>query len=244
MPSKFWKIVNEVIEKADIILLVGDARIPEGSFNIEVIHKCRRMGKKIIKVFNKVDLLTKGEQIDLMTKYRDVMAISAIKHKGTMKLLRLINEVAKGETAVVGVLGYPNTGKSSIINAIKGRASAGVSSVSGYTKGKQTIKVTRKIKLIDTPGVIPYQEDDDLLHAMMAAKSPEKLEDAEYTAMELIEKAKGRIERFYGVKVIKDFDETLDNIALKMNLLKKGREPNQHAAAIRIIHDWQKGKIK
>ncbi len=40
MSKNFWRIVNEVLEKADIIVLVGDARAPKRSFNIEVIHKC------------------------------------------------------------------------------------------------------------------------------------------------------------------------------------------------------------
>ena len=203
-----------------------------------------RLGKKIIKVLNKVDLLTKAEQHNLKKKYPDIMAISATKHLSTMRLLRLINKVAEGKPAVVGVLGYPNTGKSSIINSIKGRGSAPVSSVSGYTKGKQIIRITKKIKLIDTPGVIPYQEKDDLLHAIISAKSPEQIKDVEDIAMGLLEYGKGIIEKFYDVKKIDDYDETLDNIAFKMNLLKRGGKPDQKTAAIRIIHDWQKGKIK
>ena len=244
MASNFWRIVNEVLEKADIILLVGDSRAPDKSFNIEVIHKCKKLNKKIIKILNKVDLLTKKEQDKLQKDYPDIITISATKHWSTMRLLRLINKVAEGEKSVVGVLGYPNTGKSSIINAIRGRGSAPVSSVSGYTKGKQIIRVTQKIKLIDTPGVIPYQEQDDLLHAIISAKSPEQIKDVEDIAMGLLEYAKGRIEKFYGVKKIDDYDETLDNVAVKKNLLKKGGKPDQKAAAIRIIHDWQKHKIK
>ena len=244
MSKNFWKIVNEVLEKSDIILLIGDARAPDKSFNIEVIHKANRLKKRIIKVLNKVDLLNKKEQSELKKNYPDILAISAKEHLSTMRLLRLINTVAKGESAVVSVLGYPNTGKSSVINAIKGRASAPVSSVSGYTKGKQIIKVSRKIKLMDTPGVIPYQEKDDFLHAIISAKSPEQIRDVEGVAMSLIEKFEGKIEKHYGVKVLDDFDETLDNISIKMNLLKKGGKPDQKAAAIRIIHDLQKGKIK
>jgi ribosome biogenesis GTPase A len=244
MASSFWKVVNEVLDKADIVVLVGDARAPKRSFNIEVIHKAERLKKKIIKVLNKVDFLTKDQQSKLKKEYPDIMAISATKHLSTMRLLRLINTVAKGEVAIVGVLGYPNTGKSSIINAIRGRGSAPVSSVSGYTKGKQIIRVTKKIKLIDTPGVIPYQEKDDLLHAVISAKSPEQMKDVEDVAMSLIELAQGKIEKFYKVDIIDDFDETLDNIALKTNLLKKGGKPDSIAAAKRILHDWQKHKIK
>ena len=55
----------------------------------------------------------------------------------------------------VGVLGYPNTGKSSIINALKGRASAPTSPVSGYTKGMQWIRASKRMYLLDPPGVFP-----------------------------------------------------------------------------------------
>ena len=235
--------MNEVLERADIILLSGDARVPELSFNIEVIHKARKLGKKVIKVLNKVDLLDRNQQTALKKKYPDIMAISAVKHLSTMRLLRLINKAAKNKEAVVGVLGYPNTGKSSIINAMKGRASASVSPIAGHTRGKQLIRVTKKIKLMDTPGVIPYQEKDELLHAFISAKSPEQLTDVESTAMDLIKFAKGKIEKFYGVEVLEDIDETLDNLAVKMNLLKKGGKPDSKAAAKRIIRDWQKGKL-
>lgn len=238
-----WRVVNEVLEEADIVLIIGDARFPEQSFNIEIIHKVRLLGKRLIKVFNKVDLLSKKQQEELKKKYPDIIAVSATNHLSTMKLLRLINEVAKGKEAIVGVLGYPNTGKSSIINAIKGKSSAPVSSISGFTKAKMIVRVTKNIKLIDTPGVIPYYEKDDLFHALISVKSPEWIKDVEDTAMGLIEMMKGKIEKFYGVAVLEDTDETLDNIAVKMNMLKKGGEPNSKAAAIKIIRDWQKGSI-
>jgi hypothetical protein len=242
--KSFWKIVNDVLEKADIILLVGDARAPDRSFNIEVIHKAQRLGKRVIKVLNKVDLLDRKQQAELRRKYPGIMVISATEHLSTMRLLRLINMAAKNKKAVVGVLGYPNTGKSSVINAIKGRASTSVSPIAGHTKGKQLIRVTKNIMLMDTPGVIPYQEKDELLHVLIAAKSPEQLRDVEDTAMDLIKFAEGRIEKFYGVEALEDIDETLDSIAVKIGMLKKGGKPDSKAAARRIIRDWQKGKLK
>jgi len=144
----------------------------------------------------------------------------------------------------VGIVGYPNTGKSSIINAIKGRASAPVSSVAGFTKGLQIIRVSSKIQLIDSPGVIPFVEQDDFLLAFLSAKSPEKLKDPEGDAMQLIDALGGKVEKFYGVKKEEDSEQTLENIALKIKALKKGGIPDIKRAAMDILRKWQKGIIK
>lgn len=244
MADRYWEIVSNVLSRAGIIVIVGDARAPEKSINQEVLELAKRWGKKVIIVFNKCDLIGVEEHRKIREKYPDALLVSAKEHLSTMRLLRKINAVAKGEHSVVGIVGYPNTGKSSIINAIKGRKSAPTSSISGYTKTTRIVRVTGKIKLIDTPGVIPYEEKDEMLHLIISAKNPEKLKDPEDAAMDFIKKFEGKIEKFYGVEKFTDFEETLDAIALKLNMLKKGGVPDSRSASIRIIHDLQNGKIR
>ncbi|MFH1510228.1 MAG: GTPase, partial [Candidatus Woesearchaeota archaeon] len=159
--KKYSQIVQGVLEKADIILIVLDARRPEASSNQDIVRRIGELGKKHIFVINKVDLLTREEQVRL--DIPNSVEVCAQKHIGTIRLYRKIMELAKGEKSIVGVVGYPNTGKSTLINALKGRHSAPTSSVSGYTKGVQKIAVSDKLMLIDTPGVIEEGYDPDSL---------------------------------------------------------------------------------
>ncbi len=158
--ANYWKIVHDVIVESDILIIVADARTPRESVNKEALKKIIGAKKKFMVVFNKYDLLDHDQREELnkvMKEYEFVATVSAINHTGTMALLRKINAIAKGDKATVGIIGYPNTGKSSVINAIKGKKSAPVSSQAGQTKGVQKLRVTKKIVLLDSPGVIPFE---------------------------------------------------------------------------------------
>jgi len=242
--ARFWNVVNRVLAQCDIVVLVGDARLPAESVNKELVQKIERSKKRVVVVFNKADLISRKKAIMIKKEFPGGILLSALKHKNTMVLLRRLNQLARGGEAVVGVVGYPNTGKSSIINAIKGKRSASTSSVSGWTKGKQFVRVSSKILLIDTPGVIPFAEQDEILHAFLSVKNPEKLNDPDLAAMRLIEVLEGKVEDFYGVPVTDDAEQTLECIAVKMRALKQGGFPDLKRAAIDILHKWQKGKIK
>ncbi len=241
MAKQFWEVVNRVIEKSDIVLEVLDARFPDKTRNREIEDKARKFGKKIIYVVNKCDLVEKGEVEKLKRKLRPSVFVSATKHQGTMILLRTISRMAK-DKVVVGVVGYPNTGKSSVINALKGRASASSSPQSGHTKGEQLVKVTRKIYLMDTPGVLPYMEKDEVKHALIGSVDFSKVKDVEDTALRIIESNIKRIKKHFGIKA-DDPEEVLEEIALKLNKLKKGGVPDTKAAARSLLQDIQRGRI-
>jgi len=247
--TNYWKIVNEVIRESDVLVVVADSRISE-SVNKEVLNKISQNDKKYIVVFNKADLLDKAG-LDLVKKemgfYEFSVLVSARNHRGTMALLRKINAVVHGEEAVVGVVGYPNTGKSSIANAIKGSNSAPVSSQAGHTRGIQKLRVTKKIVLLDTPGVIPFEDKKSQdLHALISARSPNQLKDPEGAAIKIMSYLDGKVEEFYGVELTKrsEFEETLENIANVLNLKKKGNVPDTRRVAVQVIIDWQKGRIR
>lgn len=246
--ANFWKIVIDVIKESDIVVIVADARVPEESVNLEVLDKIKKADKKYVVVFNKEDLLDEKQKKrleDVMIKYPFAYSVSAKNHAKTMSFLRKLNAIAHGDDVTVGVVGYPNTGKSSIINAIKGRNSAPVSSQAGHTKGVQKLRVTKKVILLDSPGVIPYKnKKQQELQGLLSARSPNQLKDPEGAAMKVLSYLEGKVENFYGVEVIDDFDETLDNIAVKLNLKKSGNVPDQRRASVQILLDWQNGKIR
>lgn len=249
--SNFWKLVNEVIERADILLIILDARLVDETRNIELEQKITAKGKPFILVLNKCDLTSK-EYLDRKKKelikeeLKNTVFISSLQHLGTTMLRDKIFTVAKkkkDQKITVGVVGYPNTGKSSVINALKGQKSAPASSQSGFTKAVQLVKADNRIYLIDTPGVIPFEEKDEIKHALMGAVDATKVKDPDVVAMKLIEILEGKVESHYGVEKQIDTELVLETIAQKLKKLKKGNELDLELTGRIIIQDWQRGKI-
>lgn len=242
MAKPFWEIVNEVIAKSDIILEVLDARYPEETRNREIEDKARKAGKKLLYVLNKCDLAEEVGMARMKAGLKPSIVVSATKHLGTAMLHKAIARMAEGKKVTVGVVGYPNTGKSSVINVLKGRASASSSPQSGHTKAEQLVRISRSVYLIDTPGVYPYLEKDEIKHSLAGTVDFSKVNDPEDVALRLIEENPGALAAHYGV-ARQDADEILSSIALKLNMLKKGSKPDTKAAARAILLDLQRGKL-
>lgn len=240
--KKFDTVLDKVVKEASIILIVLDARRVKESMNKKIEDKIKRYTKKTIFVVNKIDLITKEEQDKI--KLPNAVFVCAKRHVGTLNLLKKINEVAKGKDVIVGICGYPNTGKSTIINALKGKHSAPTSSVAGYTKGMQKIRVSPKVLMIDTPGVFEKQEENGISKIVIGAIDAEKVDDPELVASELIEELDGKVEDYFGVNDYDDPLNTLAEIALKKNVLKKGGVPDTSRMGKEIIRLWQNGKIR
>ncbi len=249
--SNFWKIVNKVIYESDILLMVLDARLINETHNIELEQKISRLNKKQLLVINKSDLVSisylrnvKNSSFELSNS----VFLSCRKHLGTAILRKKIFELAKNlPTALVkvGVLGYPNTGKSSVINAMCGRKAASVSPESGHTRSLKLIKMTSHIYFFDTPGVIPFLEKDEVKHALIASKNPSELSNPLMVVERLFGIAEPYIEKFYKTKFDKndDIEAKLSKLAIKFGKLKKGGLANIENMAIIVIRDWQTGKI-
>src|SRR3989338_2174139 len=133
MPS-FWVHVKLVLREADILIEVLDARMIQASRNEEIEDKIRHLGKILLYVINKCDLVDVEALKQEKKGLSPSVFISSKDRLGTTILKKKILELSHGEPVIVGVLGYPNVGKSSLINALAGRTAAKTSSESGYTK--------------------------------------------------------------------------------------------------------------
>jgi len=242
MPS-YWRHVNKVLKEAEIIIEVLDARLIEETRNQEVEDKVQKMGKKLLYVFNKCDLVNVEELKKKVKNFRPSVFISSRDHLGTTILKKKILELSRGEKVTVGVLGYPNVGKSSLINALSGRGAARTSKESGFTKGLQKIKVDNKIMVLDTPGVFPSMEKDIKKHGKTGAIDYAKLKDPETVALNLINDYKEVILRYYNVED-GELEEILERIALKVGRLMKGGKADLEGAARFLLKEWQIGKIR
>ncbi len=240
----YWMLVNRVIRQADVLLEVLDARMIYESRNREIEDKVNAAGKILIFVINKCDLAKKEDMDEAKKELRPAVFMSATERLGTSFLRRELFKFSKGNPIIVGVLGYPNTGKSSVINTLKGKKAVGVASISGFTRSLQKVKISKNIYLIDTPGVFPYKEKDETKHAMLSARTFTNLTNPETSAVDMIQRFSAPIAKFYGVKDSDDAEEVLERIALKMRKLKKGGKADTYSASVMFLKDWQEGRIK
>ena len=247
--TSYWDIVDKVIWDSDVILLVLDARLVNETRNREIEEKVRSLGRPLVYVVTKSDLVGKKEAASWKKKLKPCVFVSSREHHGTRKLRdRILIEASragvKTKTVRVGVLGYPNVGKSSLINVMKGRKSAPTSPRSGFTKGVQRVRADNRVLFLDTPGVIPYNESDSVKHGMIGSQDSSITKEPDLVAIGLMKRFPGKMERHFGVKEKKYKDKTLEDIAIKKKLLMKGGKPDIFRAARMIIRAWQKGDIR
>ncbi len=239
--SRFGWAANKVIEESSIILEVLDARFVDETINKSVEFKAR--DKLLIHVINKSDYVDIKKLGAVKRRLKNCVFVSAKKRTGIPQLKRMIKTLARQrgiDSIVVGVVGYPNVGKSTLINTLSLKGCAKTSPEAGFTKGMQQIRVKGGITMIDTPGVIPKEitSEEDLV--LIGAKNPYAVEDPDLAVMKLMEKHPGLIEEKYGVKAMEDKESTIRAIAIKLNFKKKGNLPDIDRASRKILHDWTK----
>ncbi len=243
--------IYSIIRRSDLVIEVLDAREPDLTRSKSLENFAKDLNKKILVVINKGDLVPK----DISEKWKkyfetkglNAIYIAATQHMGTKILRDNIRELLKGNEGTVCFIGYPKTGKSSIINALKGRHSAATSShpmEKGFTKNPQLFKIDSKIYAWDTPGVIP--PDGNYLEKVIRGSSVDELEDPVNAAIMLIERIerfdKSSLENVYGT--YSDPYDLLRKIAIKRGwIYKKDKEPIIDEAAKVIIRDFHDGKI-
>lgn len=175
--AKTRRQLEEDLRIIDIVIELLDARIPISSQNPDIATLTK--GKKKIIVLNKCDLADE-KQNQLWVKYFEKKGIPAIltdsnSGKGIEQCIRKIEDIMSinlqeqadkgriGRKIRAMILGIPNVGKSSFINRISKRTTAGVGNRPGVTKQKQWIRINEKIELLDTPGVLwPKFESEEI----------------------------------------------------------------------------------
>ena len=148
----------------------------------------------------------------------------------------------------VGFIGYPNTGKSSIINTLRKKRVCTVAPIPGETKVWQYITLMKRIYLIDCPGVVPPNqsdsEEDILLRGVVRVENVEN--PAQYIPAVLRRTQKRHLERTYEIKLSEYIDdpiEFLNVLARKGGRLLKGGEADVDGVAKMVLNDFLRGKI-
>ncbi|KAJ0160880.1 Nuclear GTP-binding protein NUG1 [Colletotrichum tanaceti] len=183
----FDKVFKNVVEQADVILYVLDARDPESTRSRDVersVMAAASGGKRLILVVNKIDLVPPKVLKDWLIHLRRSFPTLPLRasnaapnaqtfnhkeltvQKTSADLFRALKSYAASKqlkrAVSVGVIGYPNVGKSSVINALLGRLSGGrgaskacpAGAEAGVTTSIRAVKIDSKLTLLDSPGIV------------------------------------------------------------------------------------------
>lgn len=173
---------------------------------------------------------------------------------GANHLLQLLKNYARSFNVKmpikVGFIGYPNTGKSSVINTLKRMQSVGISALPGFTKKLTEVKLDSNIILIDSPGVILNDGEKKTRLVLRNALKLQNIDPIEAIAHILSVADHSSLANIYQLPAQQSITYHYSSVhtflyalAVKLNHLRTGGVPNIYRSAQTMIHDWNTGKI-
>ena len=242
---KSFRQIKEKLKLMDIVMILLDARLPISSMNPEVLKMVKH--KPILLLFNKMDLADSNMLKEHMDYYErlgfHVLKIDAQSQINTNKIYDKASEVLKDKinknkekgllTRPIRtmILGIPNVGKSTLINALSGTKSTRTGNTPGVTKAQQWIKLGDNFELLDTPGVLWPKFEDKKVGYHLAVTGAIRdniipIDDVCQYALNFLKTIypKRLLDR-YGIPLeVNDFVEMLDIIGKKRGALLKGAQ--------------------
>ncbi|KAM0840230.1 hypothetical protein ACQ4PT_059835 [Festuca glaucescens] len=253
--KRIWGELYKVLDSSDVVVQVLDARDPMGTrcYHLEKHLKENAKHKHMVFLLNKCDLIpawaTKGWLRTLSRDYPTLAFHASInKSFGKGSLLSVLRQFARlrsdKQAISVGFVGYPNVGKSSVINTLRSKTVCKVAPIPGETKVWQYITMTKRIFLIDCPGVVYQNKDTETDVVLKGVVRVTNLDDASEHIGEVLRRVKKEhLQRAYKIQEWVDDNDFLVQLSKMSGKLLKGGEPDLTTAAKMVLHDWQRGKI-
>ncbi|MEG0073656.1 MAG: ribosome biogenesis GTPase YlqF [Clostridia bacterium] len=271
-PGHMVTAQNEIkasLKLIDVVVEIVDSRIPYSSQN-KVAAKLTE-GKKKIVVLNKIDLADLAKVTECEKRFKEeginTVRVDASSGKGIKELLLAISKIGASVYAEKNsklpnpivralIIGIPNVGKSTIINKLSNKTSAKVGNKPGVTVRKQWIRVGSNIELLDTPGILwPNLDDQDAglklaltgnikqeildIEELCAEGLKEILKSEKYTKM-LVDRYKLDEEEIANVEQV---SEIMDIIGKKRGCLLRGGLINYEKVSTIFLDDFKNGRI-
>uniref|UniRef100_A0A672K9L6 Nucleolar GTP-binding protein 2 n=1 Tax=Sinocyclocheilus grahami TaxID=75366 RepID=A0A672K9L6_SINGR len=247
--KRIWGELYKVIDSSDVIIQVLDARDPMGtrSQSIESYLKKEKPWKHLIFVLNKCDLIptwVTKRWVAVLSQEHPTLAFHAslTNSFGKGSLIQLLRQF--GKQISVGFIGYPNVGKSSVINTLRSKKVCNVAPLAGETKVWQYITLMRRIFLIDCPGVVYPSDDSETDIVLKGVVQVEKIRNPEDHIGAVLERAKAEyIQKTYRIPSWSSAEDFLEKLAFRTGKLLKGGEPDLSTVSKMVLNDWQRGRI-
>ena len=261
--TKARRMMQENIKLIDLIIELVDARVPLSSRNPDIDELGKNKARLIL--LNKADLAEDRRNDEWMEYFKkqgySVVKVNSKKGGGIKSIQSVIQEACKekmerdrkrgilNRPVRAMVVGIPNVGKSTFINALAGKACAKTGNKPGVTKGKQWIRLNKTLELLDTPGILwPKFEDQKVgLRLALIGSIRDEILNTDELAVELIRFLKtqypGILTERYEVEETQKETELLCGIAENRKCITKGGELDYSKAAALLIDEFRSGKL-
>lgn len=257
------RMMRENMNLIDIVIEILDARIPGSSRNPDIDDLSK--GKSRLVILNKKDYADEAVTKQWERFYKDkgyfTAVIDARNRSDVNKTLSIIRTAcdekikrdrAKGimnRPVKAMICGIPNSGKSTYINSLSGKASAKTGNKPGVTKGKQWIRFGEGVQLLDTPGILwPKFEDQTVgMNLAICGSINDNILEPRDLALHLID----YLQKYYCNMLLQRYKlngdkepyELLNDIAVNKGCLKSKGEPDLDRAAVMLLNDFRACKI-
>ncbi|MBQ6369334.1 MAG: ribosome biogenesis GTPase YlqF [Parasporobacterium sp.] len=263
--TKAKRQMTEDLKLIDLVIELTDARIPSSSRNPDIDEMAKEKSRLIL--LNKADMADEKATSEWKTWFEEqgflVCPVNSLNRADLKKINPFVREACaekierdkrrgiRSRPVRAMVTGIPNVGKSTFINSFSGKASAKTGNKPGVTKGKQWIRISDSLELLDTPGILwPKFEDQNVGIKLAAIGSiRDEIMNTEELSLELIkllnDRYPGSLEAFYGIRIGED-EKPLDvllKIAAARGCLSKGGSYDTLRASGLLLENFRNGKI-
>lgn len=261
--TKAKRMMQENIKLIDLIIELVDARVPLSSRNPDI--DALGAGKARMILLNKSDLADESCN-EAWAEYFKGLGFTVVKvnsksGSGIKGIHAAIQESCKekierdrkrgilNRPVRAMVVGIPNVGKSTFINALAGKSCTKTGNKPGVTKGKQWIRLNKNVELLDTPGILwPKFESQKVgLRLAFIGSINDEILDTEELAGDLIVYLRrirpGILKNRYGIDEDGREYEVLAKIAAARHCLLKGEQMDTKKAANILMDDFRNGKL-
>lgn len=260
--TKAKRMMQEDMKLIDLVIELLDARVPFSSRNPDIDELGKH--KSRIIVLNKADLADDAITAMWEQYFKNmgyfVVKTNAQKGNGIKQINGIVQEACKekierdrkrgilNRPVRAMVVGIPNVGKSTFINSYARKACTKTGNKPGVTKGKQWIKLSKTLELLDTPGILwPKFEDQSVgLRLAFIGSIKDEIMNITELSLELLaflmeQYPQSLIER-YNV-TCETAPECLEKIAVNRNFIKAGSELDYERTAAMILEEFRNGKL-